>query len=109
MTFCELMLVEKLRLRGKETMCEILVPSVRCMCYIRSEGIDGDVICCILARKPILAETKASTIFRLKLEAALDAVKLIEDVKRELKLSCCSCTYQTNSRNVLSHWFERMV
>ena len=58
-----------------------------CMCYLRLERIEGNVICCILAGKSLLA-ARASTIPRLELEAVLDAVKL-EAVKRELKLGHC--------------------
>ena len=72
-----------------------------CVCYLRIEGNDGSVKCSILAGKSLLANTRASTIPRMELEAALDAVKLAETLKRELKLCRVPCTYWTDSTIVL--------
>ena len=71
-----------------------------CVCYLRSERTDGDVIFWILAGKSLLA-ARASTIPKLELEAALDAVKLAEALKQELKLGHCPCTYWTDSTIIL--------
>ena len=72
-----------------------------CVCYLRVEGSNGDTRCIIVAAKSRLAEPGVNTIPRLELEAALDAVKLSEMVRRELEMPDCPCLFWTDSSIVL--------
>ena len=67
------------------------------VCYFLVEEMDGCMHCIIVAAKSRLAEPDVNTILRLELEAALDAVKLAEMVKRELEMPDCPCVFWTDS------------
>ena len=71
------------------------------VCCFLVEGMDGCMHCIIVAAKSRLAEPGVNTIPRLELEAALDAVKLAEMVKRELEMPDCPCLFWTDSSIVL--------
>ena len=70
------------------------------VCYLRTES-NGGGRCSFIVGKALLADSDRSTIPRMELEAALDAVKLARMVKRELEIENCSCTYWTDSAIVL--------
>ena len=67
------------------------------VCYFLVKEMDGCMHCIIVAAKSRLAEPGVNTILRLELEAALDAVKLAEMVKRKLKMPDCPCVFWTDS------------
>ena len=71
------------------------------VCYLRPEDVDGKYECRIVAARSRLCGSGVNTIPRLELEAALDAVKLAEFVKRELELHDCPCMYWSDSSVVL--------
>ena len=71
------------------------------VCYLRSEDVDGTFECRIVSARSRLCGSGVNTIPRLELEAALDAVKLAEFVKRELELQECPCVYWSDSSVVL--------
>ena len=69
--------------------------------YFLVEEMDGCMHCIIAAAKSRLAEPSVNAIPRHELEAALDAVKLAEMVKRELEMLDCPCLFWTDSSIVL--------
>ena len=71
------------------------------VCYFLVEEMDGCVHRIIVVAKSRLAEPGVNTIPRCELEAAMDAVKLAEMVKRELEMPDCPCVFWTDSSIVL--------
>ena len=72
-----------------------------CVCYMRIAREDGGIDCNILTGKYLLADDGKRTILQLKLEAALDAVRLARVLKRELDLEDCMTTFWSDSSAVL--------
>ena len=68
----------------------------RAVCYLRSEDVDGNYECTIVAARSRLCGSGVNKIPRLELEAALDAVKLAEFVKRA-SMYDCPCVYWNDS------------
>ena len=71
------------------------------VCYARIIGQDSKIICRLIMAKCHVTGSGQHTIPRLELEAALDAVKLSNTIKRELEIPDAPCLFWTDSTIVL--------
>ena len=71
------------------------------VCYARIIGQDSKIICRLIMAKCHVTGSGQHTIPRLELEAALNAVKLSNTIKRELEIPDAPCLFWTDSTIVL--------